>query len=703
MQRYPTHAIWLFVAILLTQSGLKAANWPGEKWETATPESLGLSRAKLEAARDYALTADGSGLVIYKGKAVFSWGDQATTYDLKSSSKSIGVTLLGVALKDGKVKLDDRAKQHHPNFGVPPESNAQTGWLDKITLRMLANQTAGFDKPGGFEKLLFEPGTEWSYSDGGPNWLAECLTLAWHRDLNDVMFERVFTPIGIKSADIRWRANSYRKAPLKGLPRREFGSGFSANVNAMARLGYLYLRDGWWNGEQILPPSFLQAVRNPDPGLAKLTTRNPEHYGHASTHYSMLWWNNIDGTIPNVPRDACWSWGLYDSLTVVIPSFDLVIARAGPAKSWKREPDADHYKVLEPFLQPIVASVAQASHLSVSKQPTFAPSPVIKEIRWAPKHTIIRKAKGSDNWPLTWADDDNLYTAYGDGNGFEPRLKEKLSLGLARVEGTPPEFKGINIPSESGEAKGDGVKGRKASGMLCVDGVLYMFVRNAKNSQLGWSTDHGANWIWADWKFTESFGCPSFLNFGRNYSGARDAFVYIYSQDSDSAYERADRFVLARVPRDKIKERGAYEFFEKIEHLAPPRNANTEALPNAQPPMVQVPFWTRNIAERGAVFSNPGACYRSDVSYNAGLKRYLWCQTGAGNDTRFAGGFSIYDAPEPWGPWTLAFHTDQWDVGPGESMHLPTKWMSTDGKAVWLVFSGDDHFSVRQGFIEFRK
>jgi hypothetical protein len=66
---------------------------------------------------------------------------------------------------------------------------------------------------------------------------------------------------------------------------------------------------------------------------------------------------------------------------------------------------------------------------------------------------------------------------------------------------------------------------------------------------------------------------------------------------------------------------------------------------------------------------------------------------------RFQGGFGIYDAPEPWGPWTTAFYTENWDVGPGESSSLPTKWMSADGKTVHLVFSGDDHFSVRQATI----
>jgi hypothetical protein len=79
------------------------------------------------------------------------------------------------------------------------------------------------------------------------------------------------------------------------------------------------------------------------------------------------------------------------------------------------------------------------------------------------------------------------------------------------------------------------------------------------------------------------------------------------------------------------------------------------------------------------------------------LGRYFWCQTGTGSDTRFRGGFAVYDAPEPWGPWTTAYFTGEWDVGPGETSCLPTKWMSADGRTVHLVFSGNDCFSVRKG------
>ena len=571
------------------------------------------------------------------------------------------------------MRLEDRALKHHPGFGVPPESNRETGWLDQITLLHLATQTAGFEKPGGYEKLVFEPGTKWLYSDGGPNWLAECLTLAYQRDLEDLLFERLFTPIGITRQDIRWRRNQYRPHEIEGIPRREFGAGAHANVNALARIGYLYLRGGEWNGRRILSEEFIKTATQPIRAVVGLPVADSDH-GKASEHYGLLWWNNADGALPEVPRDAYWAWGLYDSLIVVIPSLDLVIARGGErGKSWPREKGADHYAVLEPFLAPIVAAVGREERAAAP----YPPSELIAEIQWAPEETIVRKARGSDNWPITWADDDALYTAYGDGWGFDPRVEKKLSLGLAKVTGNADRFRGTNIRSEI-EQEGDGARGRKASGMLMVDGILYMLARNAGNSQLAWSSDHGKNWTWADWKFTRSFGCPTFLNFGRAYSGARDQFVYIYSLDGDSAYEPADGIVLARVPKNEIRARGEYEFFAGLDSSKQPR-------------------WSRDIESRKHVFVHPGNCYRGGITYHPELKRYLWVQilpqSTDSRGPRFQGGFGVYDAPEPWGPWTTAFFTREWDTGPGETASFPAKWM--DGNQVHLVFSGDDHFSVR--------
>ncbi|MHC4682534.1 MAG: DUF4185 domain-containing protein, partial [Planctomycetota bacterium] len=203
------------------------------------------------------------------------------------------------------------------------------------------------------------------------------------------------------------------------------------------------------------------------------------------------------------------------------------------------------------------------------------------------------------------------------------------------------------------------------------DGMLYMLVRNTGNSQVAFSGDYGKTWTWCDWKFTESFGAPAFLNFGRNYAGARDRFVYVYSHNSDSAYEPADEMVMARVPKNQIRNRAAYEFFKGLDEQGGPA-------------------WTKDIRQRGAVFVNPGNCYRSQVSYNPALKRYLWCQVLPAS--KHPQGTRL----QPWGPWTSVYHTGQWDVGPGETNSFPAKWISADGKTCHLLFSGDDCFSIRK-------
>ena len=372
-------------------------------------------------------------------------------------------------------------------------------------------------------------------------------------------------------------------------------------------------------------------------------------------------------------RTSCTVLGIW--LTVVVwQSLVPLASAASPSRS------AFH----QVLFNPLIDVVSDAPRATARDKSPYPPSRVIAGITWAPKETIVRKAKGSDNWPITWADDDSLYTAYGDGNGFLPQVPKKLSMGFARITGLASNFSGSNIRSATGEDIGDGARGKKASGILMVDGVLYLWARNAGNSQLAWSTDYAKTWTWADWNFTTSFGYPTFLNFGKNYAGARDDFVYVYSHDSDSAYESADRMVLARVRKSRVQNRGAYEFFQQLDQAGSP-------------------IWTKDVKRRGPVFSHIGHCYRSGITYDAPLKRYLWCQIHPQSDDsrgpRFQGGFGVYDAPEPWGPWTTVYFTKAWDVGPGETSSFPTNWMSADGKTLHLVFSGDDHFSVRKAML----
>jgi len=222
-----------------------------------------------------------------------------------------------------------------------------------------------------------------------------------------------------------------------------------------------------------------------------------------------------------------------------IPSLNLIMVRNGealaPPPLGERDVFAAYHDQRAKILFESLVEAISSQHSPAEKtgpgdmsragRAALPPnSPIIKEALWAPPETIVRKARGSDNWPLTWADDDALYAAYGDGNGFEPFIAAKLSMGFARITGEPPDLLGRILRSSTGETTGQGAAGKKASGMLMVNGLLYLWARNAANSQLAWSRDHGATWTWADWKFASSFGCPTFLNFGRNYTGARDDY-----------------------------------------------------------------------------------------------------------------------------------------------------------------------------------
>ncbi len=671
------------------------------EWQTATPESQGMSSKKLDALKDQLASKTRALLVIRNDKIVYEWyavGNNAKTKQGTASlSKPIVAGLaLALLLSDGKLRLDTLVCDLIAAWSDDPRKR-------KITLRHLGSHTSGVEDAeqdrlphdkltgwkGDFWKrldppndpftiardkipILFEPGSKIQYSNPGIAMLGYAVTAALkdspQKDIRTLLRERVMRPIG--AADEDWSVGYGSTYKVDGLPIVAGWGGGSYTPRAMARIGRLLLHEGDWDGKRLLGKDAVHQLTG-DAGLAG--------------HCGMGMWTNADGRYPFLPKDAYYGAGAGDQILLVVPSLKLIVVRNGALltpepKNPKDVFEAFHDQRAKILFEPIIAALTgEPQKTSAAPYPL---SEVIRGIDWAPKETIVRQAKGSDNWPLTWADDDRQYTAYGDGWGFEPFVKEKLGLGFARVDELADDFRGVNIRSASGEQVGNGAAAKKASGILCVEGVLYLWTRNAGNSQLAWSRDHGQTWEWADWKFTTSFGCPTFLNFGKNYAGARDQYVYVYSHDADSAYQPADRMVLARVPKDQIRSQAAYEFFQGI---------STKGEPT----------WTTEIAQRGPVFTYAGRSYRSGITYCAPLKRYLWCQIipgtqGRKEDTRFEGGFGIYDAPEPWGPWTTVYFTPKWDVGPGESSSFPTKWMSADGKTLYLVFSGDDHFAVRK-------
>ena len=226
---YCSHWILLLTALLLFP-GVSASNrtqaatiWPGRAWETASPASQGLSQEGLDAAANYAsASGGGSGCVIRGGYLVKEWGDPQKRADIKSCTKgSLGATALGLALDRNLVDWDDRANTHYRGLGRGVAANAETGWLDNITIRHLATMTAGFDD-GRPPQLAYRPGTSGIYSNDSANLLAELLTIKFNEDLYTLMKREVMDPIGVSASDWKWRNNSYRQDSVQGIKSREF-------------------------------------------------------------------------------------------------------------------------------------------------------------------------------------------------------------------------------------------------------------------------------------------------------------------------------------------------------------------------------------------------------------------------------------------------------------------------------------------------
>lgn len=645
-------------------------------WPSISPGAAGFDPAKLAAWRSSLEAHNTTGLlVVRRGKIALEWYSAEWNAEKPHGTASMAKALVGgmslaIAMSDGRISPDDLASKYIPEWKADPRKS-------KITIRELATHTSGISdaeqddipheqltgwkgdfwkrKPDPFSialrlaPVLFEPGTGNEYSNPGMADLAYAVTssLPAGGEIRSLLRERVLEPMGVPENN--WSIGYNQAYEVNGLKLYANWGGAAFTPRAAARIGQLMMRQGEWNGRQLIQRDVVKTV------LAdQKMPRPPRSATNPAPGSGLAWYVNQDGIWPAAPRDTFAGAGASHELIIVVPSLDLVVVRNGrelaDAKTGYWGP------VYDLVIRPLMDAVAETA--------PYPASPVIRGATFGKE--IQRAAIDSDNWPMTWGDDDALYTSYGDGYGFEPRIEKKLGMGFARITGGPEKFEGANLRSD-GERTGGGASSPKASGMLMVNGTLYMWVRNVENSQLVWSEDHGKSWKWG-FRMEKSFGSPAFLNFGKDYAGARDEYVYTYSQDGPSAYESDNGVVLARVRKDRIRERGGWEFW-----------ANGE--------------WSADIDRRTPVFSYPGNCGRVDVVYDAGIHRYLMALA-----YDHAGGWGLFDAPEPWGPWTTVMHRE-WDVADTHGYRLPSKWISRDGLHLTLVFSGlkpNDAFATRE-------
>ncbi len=306
--------------------------FPGVEWQSRSPGELRLDPAKLKAFTDF---AGGRGCVTRDGYMAYAWGDPARSGDVASACKPFFAHFLFKAVEDGKLPgLDEKVVRYEPRLG---QINAALDHKDaKITWRHLATQTSCY-------QLAERPGSAYCYNDSQMALFWDLLFLKVYRTDYGTVDARVFRPLLTDPIGCQ-DAPSMMAFGVRDRPGR-----VTISPRDFCRFGLLYMRQGRWNGRQLLKEDFaVAAVSSPLPadlpragtrsaemlpGQRSLgSTQKPDNQCPHQGSYSYLWW--INGTDeqgkrlwPGVPDDAYGAFGHGGPRAMaVIPSLGLVVS-----------------------------------------------------------------------------------------------------------------------------------------------------------------------------------------------------------------------------------------------------------------------------------------------------------------------------------------------------------------------------------------
>jgi CubicO group peptidase (beta-lactamase class C family) len=351
-------AILAILSLLVCQCQVKKAEEEisftpvncNDGWEVSTPEDQDLDSQLLHKAyKDSSnLPYMRSVLVVRNGYLVAERYFHSATIDgavyVASVTKSFLSALVGIALKEGYIKSVDQ-----PMMDYFPEYKAGTVDQAKyeITIRQLLQMRAGYwhdsqderwqawvNSPNWVDYMIHlglenPPGTQWNYSSGSAHLLAAILTRATNRSCAEFAREHLFEPLGMVLA--RWGTDP------QGINRG--GWDIHIKPRCMARFGLLYLNDGQYKGNQVVPQDWVALTTTP-----RSTVPWPSG-ALQSLQYCMHWWAGYMRTnrifmaqghggqnivvIPAlnmvVVTTADYNMGFGDSWTQSIATFNLII------------------------------------------------------------------------------------------------------------------------------------------------------------------------------------------------------------------------------------------------------------------------------------------------------------------------------------------------------------------------------------------
>ena len=316
--------------------------YPGTEWDTVDPAEAGFDPAKLE---EIAAAAEAEQsfcfLVVRHGKLVGEWyfGEETPTsaHEVFSATKSYASTLVGLAQADGLLDIDDKASEYIPEWAGTPSED--------VTVRNLISNDSGrhWDFQTDYQGLITAPdrtafgvgltqdaapGTVWAYNNSAIQTLDGVLDAVLDQEPAEYAEDRIFEPIGMADSHMT----------LDGAGNTNMFFGLQSTCRDMARFGHLFLNEGTWDGDEVVPADWVeQAIGAPSQEL--------------NAAYGFLWWLNRTGpqpgpaaatdpnappgedgqAVPGAPEDMYWAHGLGDQIIAVDPGSDTVTVRLGPA------------------------------------------------------------------------------------------------------------------------------------------------------------------------------------------------------------------------------------------------------------------------------------------------------------------------------------------------------------------------------------
>ena len=330
----------------------KGTRWPVPEWNIAKNSE---NRMSEQQCKDFIHFTNGTKNFLTEGLVVIKDGSiQYETYDDKynkntphilwSVSKTITGALLGVAVRDGKISLDQRLNEFLP--GPDSSKNYQeikiknlfyldTGFIwneyysgdlrkSPVVNMLYANGHSDIVTYAIDKEIIPEgPGYRWNYTTGTPVITMGVLKNVYGSEYDSLPWKSLFNPLGMTNISFE----RDQKGVFNG------GSAVFATPRQMAKFGYLYLNRGEWNGKEILPEEWMKKTLQISPGYLSSGTvirdiTNDGVYGGS------IWLNRavksgFGKPYPTSPEDMFLARGHYGQLIIVLPTQKMVIARTG--------------------------------------------------------------------------------------------------------------------------------------------------------------------------------------------------------------------------------------------------------------------------------------------------------------------------------------------------------------------------------------